>query len=197
MSEHQVLFCPFCRESYEGAKVCPDHDLALVPWGRLAPAPHEQDPDDLHDHETLRIWELGAGRGLVAAAALLNAGALSGALGSAQDPPLGSHPALSFGAAFPVLWTLPLVSFTLLFVLGRRRTRAALRSMRLLVPLLGLPSLAALCVVDHRLGRPVGTLFLGLRGGGPGTAVCAVLAASLLMLIGGLRLGGRQDPAAH
>jgi hypothetical protein len=193
MSEHQVLFCPFCRESYEGAKVCPDHDLPLVPWGRLAAAPHEHEPDEAGDHEALRIWELGSGRGLVVAAALLNAGALLGALGSAQDPPLGNHAALAFCAAFPVLWTLPLVSFTLLFVLGRRRTRAGLRSMRLLVPLLGLPSLAALAVVDHRLGRPAGTLFLGLHGSGPGTSVYAAVGASLCMVVGGLRLGGHPE----
>ena len=30
-----ILFCPFCRESFEGEAVCPEHDLELVPIDRL------------------------------------------------------------------------------------------------------------------------------------------------------------------
>ena len=34
-SSTAVLFCPFCRESFEGETHCPEHELALVPFDRL------------------------------------------------------------------------------------------------------------------------------------------------------------------
>ena len=39
-----LLFCPFCRECFEGEAQCPEHELALV---RFEDLPREEDPDAL------------------------------------------------------------------------------------------------------------------------------------------------------
>src|SRR5688572_26279829 len=117
MAEPKILFCPFCRDSFEGERTCPEHDIALVPLERLPPA----------------LFEPGYGRGLVAIGAVLNA--LSLALvfvrGKAGSDGLAAY---ELAVTAPSLWTLLLVSFTLLFVLKRRRTQRALRGLRVLVP---------------------------------------------------------------
>jgi hypothetical protein len=197
MAPHQILFCPFCRESFEGQTRCPEHELELVPLARLPVAAHEHDLDDddgLHDpaapHSPARLSALDPryGRAEVLAAALINGLALVLPLGTGQGDGLGQHRTLVLCAVFPVLWTLLLVSFTLVFVLVRRRTLVSLASLRLLVPALGLASPAALALVGSRVGHGPWSLL----GGGPGVSsagVC-VLIAALLMGVGGARLGG-------
>jgi hypothetical protein len=194
MALHQILFCPFCRESFEGQRRCPEHELELVPLARLPAAAHEHDLDDddersglAHASARLSALEPRYGRAEVLAAALINGLALVLPLGTGQGDGLGQHRTLVLCAVFPVLWTLLLVSFTLVFVLVRRRTAASLASLRLLVPALGLASPAALAIVASRVGRGPWSLL----GGGPGVSsagVC-VLIAALLMVVGGVRLG--------
>src|SRR5436190_1914040 len=67
VSSDAVLFCPFCRESFEGQAHCPTHDLALVPFRELGP---ELDP--ARDQERLPLATPAFGRGLVLAGALLS-----------------------------------------------------------------------------------------------------------------------------
>ena len=33
--EHEILFCPYCRDGFEGVEECPEHELTLVPIDRL------------------------------------------------------------------------------------------------------------------------------------------------------------------
>jgi len=191
MSAHQVLFCPFCRESFEELARCPEHDLALVAFDQLGPDPLEPAPDpDLVDDTPLESLELGFGRGLVGAAALLNASAL----GFEFVRGVGKSDGLTIrelAITAPSLWTLPIVSFTLLYLLRRRRTPRALRSLRVLVPLLSLVSPLTCGWVLWRLHRGVAVWATGGRTIGlePGSAWAVVALASLFMLVGGVRLG--------
>jgi hypothetical protein len=91
----------------------------------------------------------------------------------------------------PSLWTLLLVSFTVLFALTRRRTLRRLRSLRVLVPLLALLSPLTLGWAVARLIGLTGMVDLRL-----GAAVYVVVGASLLLLVGGVRLGS-APAAAH
>lgn len=193
MAEHQVLFCPFCRESFEGCARCPAHELPLVPFAALSPTRDgedgEADDDDLDDDERdarlapadrpLALFDLGHGRGLVALAALLDALALVLPLVSLE---VGrSLRTYELARALPALWSLGLVSFTLLFALVRRRSPRALASLRVLVPLLALISVALVGWLFHKLDEVA-------LGWGPAGYV--IVLAALLMAIGGVRLGG-------
>lgn len=191
MAEHQVLFCPFCRESFEGTQRCPEHDLLLVPFDKLGPDPLDpaHDPEVIDDTE-LDTLEPGFGRGFVASGALLNALALGfefvrGIKGS------DGLTVRELAITAPSLWTLPLVSFTLLFLLKRRRTPRSLRGLRVLVPLLAFLSPATMAWVLWRVHQGVAVWATGKRtiGLDLGSAFMVVGIASLLILIGGLRLG--------
>jgi len=191
MTEHQVLFCPFCRESFEGRTSCPDHDLALVDFEKLGPDPLE--PDNLPeviDETPLGLVEPTFGRGFVAAGAFLNALAL----GCDFVARSGSSPAVTTRAlavTLPSLWTLGLVSFTLLFILQRRRTPRALRSVRVLVPVLALISPFTAAWAFHRVDEGVLVWATGERviHAAPGFALYVIGAAACLIFYGGLRLG--------
>jgi hypothetical protein len=188
MAEHQVLFCPFCRESFEGLESCPEHDLRLIPFSKLAPDPAENttllrvDEDQL-----LAPFELRFGRAYVAFGALANLLALPLAL--IRLPSGRSYSTLFVAAARPALWTLALVTFTLLFVLQRRRSLRALRGMRVLVPLLACVSPAT---VLWELQRLRGGAAAWLTRGEPfelGPALYVVAAGAVLIALGGVRLG--------
>lgn len=191
MSEYQVLFCPFCRESFEGKKTCPEHDLALVGFADLSPDP--LDPEnfpEVIDETPLGLFEPTFGRGYVAAGALLIASAY---LVTFLRHPTGLTGIVtqSLLKSVPSLGTPALVSLTVLFVLYRRRTPRALRSVRLLVPLLAcVPPIS--CV--WALQRIEQGMFLWPSGEQvlrvvPGLAVYVMGFASLLIFVGGLRLG--------
>ncbi|MDB4976177.1 MAG: Phosphate transport system permease protein PstA [Myxococcaceae bacterium] len=200
MAQHQVLFCPFCHESFEHQRHCPEHELELVPFDRLAShsALMEPELDELDEplagavpaaDRPLSVFELRHGRGAVALGALLNLLALGLPLiklGGAPSP--GSVYRLAH--LMPSLWTLLLVSFTVLFVLARRRTPRRLRSLRVLVPWLALLSPVTLA---WGIARFIGVS--GMVDVGPGSAVYVVAGASLLLLVGGLRLGGALEPS--
>ena len=188
MAEHQVLFCPFCRESFEGRDSCPDHELTLVSFDRLRPqeGPHEPDdelegsaPEAPVDDRPLALFDPRYGRGSVALGGLLALLAL--VLSPLQLPDGHAARTYQLARAIPSLWTLLLVAFTVGFALSRRRTPRALRSLRVLIPLLALVSPATLVWAFVRLG--------GTGGHAIGGAVYAVALSSVLLTIGGLRLG--------
>lgn len=186
MAEHQVLFCPFCCESFEHQTSCPEHELSLVSFDqlRINSALIEEEPDAeeaavravLRDDRELSTFDPRYGRGPVAIGALLNVAALALPLASGGGP--GSIAAYRLARAIPSLGTLALVSFTVLYALGRRRTPRRLRGLRVLVPLLGLLSPLSLGWASLRVGASAA-----------GGAVYAVAFASVLLVGAGLRLG--------
>ncbi len=192
MTEHQVLFCPFCRDSFEGRSTCPEHDIPLVGFEKLGPDP--LDPENMPeviDETPLGAVEPSFGRGYVAAGALLNALALGFDFveGAGTFPGISTR---SLARTLPSLWTLGLVSFTLLFILYRRRTPRALRSVRVLVPIIACisPLTAAWALYRLRDGVLVGAHSERmLIDPTPGPAVYLIALSSVLVLYGGVRLG--------
>lgn len=185
-----VLFCPFCRESFEGRETCPEHELQLVTFDKLGPDPTDPDNDpEVIDSTVLELMDPAYGRGLVGAGALLNGMALGLNVlrGSGESTGLLGY---ELARTEPAVWTLGMVSFVLLLILRRRRTPRSLRSVRVLVPMLAVLSPAALL---HSLWR--------IENGAPvlapgkdllldwGLAPYAVALASLLVFAGGVRLG--------
>src|SRR5690348_17144314 len=109
MTEHQVLFCPFCRESFEGATRCPEHDLALVGFEKLGPDPFDpENMPEVIDETPLSTFDPVFGRGYVAAGAILNALAFPCDLVRAQPHAPGVS-MRELCTSIPSLWTLALV----------------------------------------------------------------------------------------
>jgi len=185
MAEHQVLFCPFCRESHEGRTLCPEHELALVTFDKLAPdaldEPHDGELDAARRSaldEPLSAWSPRHGRGFVAVGALLVG--LSLVLDFVRFDAAPALRTFELAHGRPSLWTLGLVSFTALYALARRRSLAELRGLRVVMPLL---ACAPLVTIGLQLQRGVAS------HGALGSAVYAVVLGSLLLLWGSLRLG--------
>ncbi len=191
MAAHQVLFCPFCRESFEDVTRCPEHDLVLLSFDKLGPDPLDaaHDPDVI-DTTPLEPLDHSFGRGFVAAGAVVNA--LS--LGFEFVRGVGGSAGLSvreIAITAPSVWTLPIVSFVLLYVLRRRRTPVELRGLRVLVPMLALVSPLTFGWVMWRLHHgalvwATGKRTIGLEAG---SAWYVVGLASVLIVVGGIRLG--------
>lgn len=191
MTEHQVLFCPFCRESFEEVRACPEHDLPLVPFAELGPDPLDpQNQPEAIDRTELSTWDPRFGRGYVAAsAALVGLGFLLEFVRG-----VGASSGLStreLAVTLPSLWTLPLVTFTLLFILRRRRTPRALRSVRVLVPLVALiaPATAGWAVYRLESGAAVWATGGRVIGMELGPAVYVLALAACFGVWGGVRLG--------
>jgi fumarate reductase subunit D len=136
----ELLFCPFCREPFEDARECPDHELVLVPWREL-PESHEA-----ADHTPVALLSPRFGRGWVMVGGLL---VLLGfvlplAAIEAESRLAGSAWQLARAHTFR-LWLVPTAVLALGLVLHRRRSPAAMRGARLAVLLLSVvPALAVL-----------------------------------------------------
>ena len=153
--EGSILFCPFCRECFEGEARCPDHDLALVPFARLPEARRE-----LADDEPLLPLDPRFGRGFVFLGAALM---LAGFLGPLARTYYGDQEAWDTGYRLAAtramnLWMVPMVAAALVAILHRRATLAQLRSVRLASPTRPVsPS------TPTRSGRTRSTILLQLR----------------------------------
>jgi hypothetical protein len=184
-----VLFCPFCRESFEGETVCPEHELGLVPWSEL---PKPERPDDV----PLAQWSPALGRGALAA------GAIGTLLAFLVAPLASTEGVLHMSGSMlklathgsPKLWLVMMGALAQLAVLMRRRTPLALRRARVaalivaLVPLLaaGWAFRTAQEATAQLAAREGGAIVVRLDLGG-----YALIACALLSCIGALRLGGR------
>ncbi len=146
------------------------------------------------DDEEVAFYDLRFGRGLVfAAAALMVLGFFL--------PVLASHfgsevrVATGFDAASTVamnLWVLPLVAITMVSIVTRRRTPAAMRGVRLAIPALGVMGGTSLAYTIWRVSEGAERIMqmygqeveVELRFG-----IWVAAAGVLLALVGGLRLG--------
>jgi len=186
-----VLFCPFCRESFEGESVCPEHELVLVPWSDL-PRPARR------DDEVLPWWSPAFGRGLLAA------GAAGSLLAFMLWPLASTEGALRMGGSMlklallgsPKLWLVVMGPLAQLVLLYRRRTPLALRRARLAALVMALvPAAAATwafaaaqAATAQLAAREGAAIELRLDLGG-----YALIAFTLLSCIGASRLGGKSS----
>lgn len=189
-----LLFCPFCRDCFEGTARCPDHDLLLVPWDEL---PRGPDEPDVLDTDALAPVDPRFGRAELYAGALLLLAGFVAPLFTVTSADVMSEPrtfsALAAAAdQAPNLWTLPFVGVVMLSLALRRRTPRAMRGTRLaaLVLTLAVPASLAYTLHQVRAGAAQMTAERGyafaahLEWG-----VALPLLATLVLAIGSLRFG--------
>jgi hypothetical protein len=186
---HEVLFCPFCGEAFEGAERCPEHELRLVPWRALPQSPHVP-----ADDEPLPWQSALLGRGLVAAGAALALLAFVALPLARVDGALamGGSMLLLALSGTPKLWLVPAAACAQLAILYRRRSAASMRAARLAVAFVAcVPALAglwtwsgasaAVALLAERMQQP-----LSLSAG---AGAYALALSVVLMLLGASRLG--------
>ncbi len=158
--EPEVLFCPFCRESFEGLTHCPEHELALVPFDRLPPDPALYEPID--EHAPVAPFSLRHGRGVVAAGSgLMLVGFFAPLVRTALDASSyrgGAGPAVASAFDLAItqatnLWMIPSVALGLLALLGRRRTLVHMRQARLALMAIALIGGASLIYSFAQIAR--------------------------------------------
>lgn len=183
-----LLFCPFCRECFEGQTRCPDHDLPLVTFERLAPTATEREQEDDAPVSMLE-WRRGRAELLVAGLALLASFLLPWvevrAAGRAE-----SFSALAAAAErVPNLWAVPIAGAFFVSLVLRRRTPLQMRAARLAALVVAAaPAFSALYSL-HRIYQAA-----ALEEGVQVTAqwgASVTVGAAVLGAIGALRFGGR------
>ncbi len=191
-----LLFCPFCRECYEGEEVCPDHELPLVAFDKLPRTAEDNAPPG--DNETLAVYDLRYGRGVLYGAAVL---ALVGFVlplvqtSSAADAITSTGMDVASRVA-PNLFLIPALAFGLMSILYRRRSPRTMRAARVVIPAMALLGAGSLGVTLHRIQNGADQLSVQL-----GTAVeieplagVWVIALSLLLTVAGGFVFGRLPP---
>jgi hypothetical protein len=142
--EPKILFCPFCRDGFEGVAECPEHELTLLPIDRM-PRLAERSFDEVAFFADPRLGRGGVllGAVLVAVGFLapfvhargLDASALEVAIDGAHN-----------------LWLTPGAAVGVLGVLWRRRSAPAMRGARLAVLGLALAGALPLVYTSRRIG---------------------------------------------
>lgn len=198
MASDTPRFCPFCRECFEGVDVCPDHDLPLVDFVDL---PRQPEARIVRDDTELGPLEWRHGRGASAAGALC---AIVGFFLPLFTYTVGERSVASGGMELattraPALWTIPFAGAVVLAILGRRRTPLALRGARLVAPIVGAMPVMSLVYAGMRVVHAASatTEATGVESiPGFGVGAWLVAAGSLLMIVGGLRLGSMPKQRA-
>lgn len=191
MSAQSVLFCPFCRESFEGIERCPSHDLALIDFRQLARV------ELVSDQARLPLHSLRGGRGWLLLGAVLTLCAFFLPLARLSGAVEVESTLWELTGRAPRLWLLPAAALATLSVLARRRTPAAMRGARVAVGLLAvIPSavvVATLASTDEataELARNLGAQIDVHIGVG----AWLVWSAVLPLLWGSLRFGVMSRP---
>jgi len=142
--EAKMLFCPFCRDGFEGVRECPEHELTLVPIDRL-PQFGEGAPDEVAFFGDPRL-----GRGGVLGGALL---VIVGFLAPFARAPGVEASALEIAVdGASNLWLTPGAALGVLSVLWVRRGRQGMRAARMAVLGLALAGAFPLIYTSRRIG---------------------------------------------
>ncbi|MCB9591932.1 MAG: hypothetical protein H6719_04295 [Sandaracinaceae bacterium] len=187
-NDARLLFCPFCRECYEGESVCPVHELSLVDFADLPKQAHERDLPGWEDD--VDPWDVRFGRGWLALGAFFVLFGFFAPFASAtvEDQvvtwsglDLASGPARN-------MWTVPFVVALFVWLLLRRRSIVKMRGARLVAFLLAFaPGFSTVYSMVH-MWRGIEMLHGGaLLEWGFGIPVMAV--GMVLLLIGSVRFG--------
>ncbi len=186
-----VLFCPFCRESFEGKTRCPDDDLPLVAWDAL-PTRAES---ELGEDEEARLTDLRRGRAeLLLGGALLLLSSIAPFVEIAGDGRVQQFTSLSAASsAAPSLWSVPFAGALFVSLVLRRRTPRQMRGARLAALFVALVPVAAMAYSAWRIqaaavGQWVEVSFLW--------GVGMIALGSVLAFVGAIRFGGRA-PRGH
>jgi hypothetical protein len=188
----RLLFCPFCRECYEGETSCPEHELVLVEFQDLPRQAHERETPGWD--EAVVPWETRFGRAWLAFGALVAViGFFSPVVAGGYDQQTISWTGLEM-ANGPArnLWTVPVVALLYIVFLYRRRTPNDMRSSRLaglvlsLMPVLSLAY--SLWSVARGADRTHGAVAISWSFG-----AYLIAASSFLLFWGSLRFGAMPE----
>jgi hypothetical protein len=187
-----VLFCPFCREAFEGAALCPDHDIELIAFDKLPQAPRPLPAPD----ETLEVTEFRFGRGLVALGALMTLAGFVGpfAVLEGVETTVWTSSALA-SSALPSLWTVPIVAGVAIWLLVLRRTLERMRGARLVLPFFALfiPIVVAIDYIKlEKWAEKQGSTLYPIVVTPSWGAILQVVGACVVM-IAGFRLGAVRE----
>ncbi len=183
-----VLFCPFCRESFEDESECPQHGIPLVPFQQLDSFKERSMPsaDEIIDLSDPRF-----GRGLLALASVaMLIGFFLPWLNILQQERSATGMVLTQRALN--LWLVPIISFTWLSILLRRRTLRTLAGSRVAVAALALIAAGSMIYSAIRIHNA--TLAIaertGLEGGvSPKIGFLLSIGAAVVALIASRTLG--------
>lgn len=185
-----LLFCPFCREAFEGETRCPDHDLSLVSWDELPKA----ESDTLSEDDAVTPIELRYGRGELFAGVVLSMISVLSPLFTVRDGDQARTFSLLAAATdrAPNLWTVPFVAALVLSITLRRRTIRQMLGARLALLILASGPLISLGYSFYKI--TTGAAELGAQvhrtlvvDGEWGMGL--VIAGAVLMGIGAFRFG--------
>jgi hypothetical protein len=171
-----ILFCPFCRDGFEGVSECPEHELILVPLDRL--------PRDRASEVTFFV-DPRFGRGALSFGVLLVLAGFFGPFVRARGVDASALEVAIDGAHN--LWLTPGAALWLTWILWKRRARRLLRSARVAAAGLALAGALPLFYTFRRISvmAEVDGVDLQWDWGLP------VMAAGLLVaLLASVRLGG-------
>jgi hypothetical protein len=190
-----LLFCPFCREAFEGEARCPEHELALVPWSELPGS----ESDELHEGDAVSPVDLRFGRGeLFASVALLFGSVLCPIFTVAEGEDARAFSLLEAATdRHPNLWTVPFVAAIVLSVALRRRTIREMLGARLALLILALGPLASLGYTLWRVSTNADSLGAALHRSiavTPAWGIAPVILGAVLLAIGSVRLGVQPVP---
>lgn len=146
--EPKILFCPFCRDGFEGIAECPEHELTLLPIDRL-PRPAERPFGGVAFFADPRSGRGGVllGAGLVVVGFLAPLVRARGLDASALEVAIdGAHN----------LWFTPGAALGVLWVLWARRSRLEMRGARLAVLGLTLAGVLPLIYTSRRIALVAG-----------------------------------------
>jgi len=184
----RLLFCPFCRECYEGELRCPVHELALVDFSELPKQAHERQLPGWE--ETLDPWDVRFGRGWLALGAFFVLFGFFMPFASAvvdDESVAWSGLDLATGPARS-MWTIPFVVALYVWLLLRRRSVVQMLGARLVAFLIAFaPGVSIVYSMVH-MWRGIEALHGGgILEWGFGIPVMAV--GSVLLMVGAVRFG--------
>jgi len=184
----RILFCPFCRECYEGESRCPVHELPLVEFVDLPKMAHERRLPGYE--EDVDPWDTRFGRGWLALGVVFVAvGFLMPFASATVDDQEVTWSALDLATGpSRAMWTIPFVGVLYVWLLIRRRNVLAMLGARLVALSLSVaPVLAAGYSMVH-MWRGIENL----HGGGLlewGMGIPVMAAGSILLMFGAMRFG--------
>ena len=195
MAEAPILFCPFCRECFEGETRCPEHDLGLVPFDQLSRTAEDLAADIPREDEDVSVFDGRFGRGIVALGTTLFFVSFGMTFVdiSVQGDAAGFSGFEAAAGHAPNLWTVPFVGALLVAILARRRSLAKMRSARLSVLLLAVAPLFAIGYSYFHVLE--GAAHESARAGAaamdvsPGVGIFVAALGTLIVALGAYRLG--------
>lgn len=187
-TDDRLLFCPFCRECYEGERECPVHELELVEFQDLPKQAHERQVHGWDD--PVAPWEPRLGRAWLAiGAALMFIGFFMPIVVATTEEgsQAWSGVVIATGPG-KNLWTVPFAAALFVFFLIRRRTPVQMLGTRLVALVLSvMPAVSlgySLYNVQRAADRTHGAMVVEW-----GNGVWVIAAATVLLLIGSARFG--------